>query len=155
MQALVWILRFFIVVILVWFAVKNSQLIDVHGFPEQKWQAPLVFVLLVTFVAGVVIGLLAWIPTVVRQRRELGRLRKALDREAAVASISTPEAGHAPLQPVAVETFGTTPAGRGAAQNLKRLLFPLYCWLLAQHWSYSTGTAPALPSSQSRSTTNC
>jgi uncharacterized integral membrane protein len=39
--------------------------------PEQKWQAPLVFVLLVTFVAGVVIGLLAWIPTVVRQRREL------------------------------------------------------------------------------------
>ena len=40
-------------------------------------------------------------------------------------------------------------------QNLKRLLFPLYCWLLARHWSYSTGTAPALPSSQSRPTTNC
>ena len=89
MQALVWILRFFIVVILVWFAVKNSQLIDVHGFPEQKWQAPLVFVLLVVFVGGVVIGLLAWIPTVVRQRRELQRLRKAVEREAAVASIST------------------------------------------------------------------
>ena len=96
MQALVWILRFFIVVILVWFAVKNSQLIDVHGFPEQKWQAPLVFVLLVTFVGGVVIGLLAWIPTVVRQRRELARLRRAVEREAAVASISTPEAGRVP-----------------------------------------------------------
>ena len=95
MQALVWILRFFIVVILVWFAVKNSQPVDVHGFPEQKWQAPLVFVLLVTFVAGVVIGLLAWIPTVVRQRRELTRLRKAVEREAAVASISAPEAGRA------------------------------------------------------------
>ena len=95
MQALVWILRFFIVVILVWFAVKNSQLVDVHGFPEQKWQAPLVFVLLVAFVAGVVIGLLAWIPTVVRQRRELGRLRRAVEREAAIASISTPEAGRA------------------------------------------------------------
>ena len=95
MQALVWILRFFIVVILVWFAVKNSQLIDVHGFPDQKWQAPLVFVLLVTFVAGVVIGLLAWIPTVVRQRRELTRLRKAVEREAAVAAIGAPEAGGA------------------------------------------------------------
>jgi lipopolysaccharide assembly protein A len=93
MQALVWILRFFIVVILVWFAVKNSQLIDVHGFPEQKWQAPLVFVLLVAFVAGVVIGLLAWIPTVVRQRRELARLRKAVEREAAVAAISPPASG--------------------------------------------------------------
>ena len=95
MQALVWILRFFIVVILVWFAVKNSQLVDVHGFPEQKWQAPLVFVLLVTFVAGVVIGLLAWIPTVVRQRRELAKLRRAFEREAAVAAISTPDAGRA------------------------------------------------------------
>ena len=93
MQALVWILRFFIVVILVWFAVKNSQLVDVHGFPEQKWQAPLVFVLLVTFVAGVVIGLLAWIPTVVRQRRELARLRRAADREAEVAAIGAPEPG--------------------------------------------------------------
>jgi transposase len=40
-------------------------------------------------------------------------------------------------------------------QNLKRLLFPLYCWLLAHCWSYSTGTAPALPSNQSRPPTNC
>jgi lipopolysaccharide assembly protein A len=77
MQALVWILRLAIVVILVWFAVKNAQQIELHGLPGQTWQAPLVFVLLVVFVAGVVIGLLAWIPTVVRQRRELGRLRKA------------------------------------------------------------------------------
>jgi transposase len=35
-------------------------------------------------------------------------------------------------------------------QNLKRLLFPIYCWLLAIRWSYSTSTAPALPSNPSR-----
>jgi transposase len=35
-------------------------------------------------------------------------------------------------------------------QNLKRLLFPLYCWLLMHRWSYSTNTALALPSNQSR-----
>src|SRR5436190_11794000 len=87
MQALIWILRFFIVVILVWFALKNSQPVDIHGFPEQRWQAPLVFVLLVVFVAGVVIGLLAWIPTVVRQRREIGRLKRAAEKQAALASI--------------------------------------------------------------------
>jgi putative membrane protein len=90
MQALVWILRFLIVVILVWFAVKNSQLVDVNGLPGQVWQAPLVFVLLVAFVAGVVIGLLAWIPTVVRQRREIARLRKAATQAAAVAAITPP-----------------------------------------------------------------
>jgi lipopolysaccharide assembly protein A len=96
MQPLVWILRFFIVVILVWFAVKNSQLVDIFGFPEQKWQAPLAFVLLVVFVAGVVIGLLAWIPTVVRQRREISRLRKAGEREAALAAIGAPGGGPSP-----------------------------------------------------------
>ncbi len=77
MQALVWVFRFLIVVVLVWFAVKNDAPVTIHGLPEQSWQAPLVFVLLVAFVAGVVIGLLAWVPTVVRQKREMARLRRA------------------------------------------------------------------------------
>ena len=76
MQVLVWIFRFAIVLVLVWFAVKNAQPVTLYGLPEQAWQAPLVFVLLIAFAAGVVIGLLAWLPTVVRQRRELGRLRR-------------------------------------------------------------------------------
>jgi uncharacterized integral membrane protein len=76
MQTVVWIVRLFIVMILVWFAVKNSQDVTIKGLPGQVWEAPLVFILLTVFVAGVVIGLLAWVPTVVRQRRELGRLRK-------------------------------------------------------------------------------
>jgi len=77
MQTLVWIVRFVIVVVLVWFAVKNAQVVTIYGLPEQQWQAPLVFILLIVFVAGMVIGLLAWVPTVVRQRREIGRLKKA------------------------------------------------------------------------------
>jgi uncharacterized integral membrane protein len=79
MQVLVWLFRFAIVLVLVWFAVKNAQPVTLHGLPDQTWQAPLVFVLLVVFIAGVVIGLLAWLPTVVRQRREISRLRKAAD----------------------------------------------------------------------------
>jgi putative membrane protein len=87
MQSLVWILRLLIVVLLVWFAVKNGQEVELFGLPGQSWKAPLVFVLLVVFVAGVVIGLLAWVPTVVRQRREIGRLRRA---NAQMASIPAP-----------------------------------------------------------------
>jgi uncharacterized integral membrane protein len=75
-QALAWVLRLLIVLVLIWFAVKNAQPVIVNGLPEQSWQAPLVFVMFVAFVAGMVIGLLAWIPTVVRQRRELQRLRR-------------------------------------------------------------------------------
>jgi len=76
MQTFVWVVRLVIVVVLVWFALKNTEAVTVYGLPYQQWQAPLVFVLLIAFVAGVVIGLLAWIPTVVRQRRELGKLRR-------------------------------------------------------------------------------
>jgi len=77
MQTVVWILRFLIVLVLVWFAAKNSDAVRLNGLPGQEWMIPLVFILLVAFVAGMVIGLLAWVPTVVRQRREIGRLRKA------------------------------------------------------------------------------
>jgi len=90
MQALVWIFRFVIVVILLWFALKNTDAVKLYGFPGQVWEAPLVFVILVVFVGGVVIGLLAWVPTVIRQRREIGRLRKAAVQAAAVASITPP-----------------------------------------------------------------
>ena len=90
MQALVWILRLFIVAILIWFALKNSQQIEVFGLPGQSWQAPLVFVLLVAFIAGVVIGLLAWVPTLVRQRREVGRLKRTVEAQAAYAAMAAP-----------------------------------------------------------------
>ena len=90
MQALLWILRFLIVVVLVWFAVKNSQEVVLNGLPDQQLKAPLVFVLLVVFISGVVIGLLAWIPTVVRQRREIGRLKRLGAQQAAVSSIVSP-----------------------------------------------------------------
>ena len=89
MQAFLWILRFAIVLVLVWFAVKNAQQIEINGLPGQVWQAPLVFVLLLVFVAGVVIGLLAWVPTVIRQRRELGRLRRASEAAAAAGAAAS------------------------------------------------------------------
>src|SRR5690606_8652022 len=104
MQALVWIVRFLIVVILIWFAVKNSQEVVLNGLPEQTFRAPLVFVLLVAFVAGVVIGLLAWIPTVVRQRRGVGPPRRALDRQAAAAAIAA--APSAERLPTATDIHG-------------------------------------------------
>jgi len=104
MQAIVWIVRFAIVVVLVWFAVKNAQLVTLHGLPDQSLQAPLVFVLLVAFVAGTVIGLLAWVPTIVRQRREIGRLKRAAEKQAALAAIASPPA--LPREPTATDVHG-------------------------------------------------
>jgi len=108
MQALAWIFRIAIVLVLIWFAARNSQSVTLHGLPEQSWQAPLVFVVLVAFVAGVVIGLLAWLPTVVRQRREVGRLRKAAAiPPVPIAPAPPPDAPAAPAEsPVAAPRDG-------------------------------------------------
>src|ERR1700682_737434 len=95
MQTVVWILRAIIVVILMWFALKNAQPVKIHGLLDQWWEGPLVFVLLLSFVGGVLIGLLAWVPTVVRQRREIGRLRKTIAQQPA-ATIAPPEAAGEP-----------------------------------------------------------
>jgi uncharacterized integral membrane protein len=114
-QALVWIVRFLIVVVLVWFAVKNAQMVTLHGLPDQQLQAPLVFVLLVVFVAGVVIGLLAWIPTVVRQRRELGRLRRAAEKQEALAAMAASAEPATPPQalPASPEAPPSLPGSHG------------------------------------------
>ena len=85
MQALAWILRFVVVVVLVWFAVRNGQDVEVLGLPGQSWKTPLIFVILLAFVGGLLIGLMGWLPTVVRQRREIARLRKARDAMVPVA----------------------------------------------------------------------
>lgn len=68
--------RIAVLLVLVWFAVKNGQEVELFLLPGQSWKSPLIFVVLVAFVAGVAIGLTAWLPTVVRQRREIARLRK-------------------------------------------------------------------------------
>ncbi len=96
MQAFLWIFRLAIVLVLIWFAVKNAKPVELHGIGDQVWQGPLVFVLFVVFVAGMVIGLLAWVPTVVRQRRELARMRKSAAQLAAMPAPpppTTPGAG--------------------------------------------------------------
>ncbi|APV50646.1 hypothetical protein BWI17_13685 [Betaproteobacteria bacterium GR16-43] len=92
MQVLVWLFRFAIVLVLVWFAVRNSGEVTLNGLPGQEWKVSLVFVLLIAFVGGVVIGLLAWVPTVVRQRRELSRLRKAASQAEVLGAVPPPPA---------------------------------------------------------------
>ena len=105
MQALVWIVRLVVVLFLVWFAVKNAQPVAIRGLLDQSWEAPLVFVLLIAFVAGMVIGLLAWIPTVVRQRREIGRLRKSVTQLAAMPAPPV-VAGPAAAEPTGTDIHG-------------------------------------------------
>lgn len=77
MRAFVWLLRLALFVVLLGFAVKNSSVVTVRFFFDTAWQVPLVMVMFLFFVGGAAFGLTALLATLMRQRRELMRLRRA------------------------------------------------------------------------------
>lgn len=107
MRYLVWFLRLLVFVVVLMFALKNTDPVAVNFYNDFVIQSvPLILVMLVTFVVGALFGLLLTLPAGMRRRREAIRLRRELERvQAAVnaSSVSTakiaPEA-IAPMSPL-------------------------------------------------------
>ncbi len=78
MQYLAWVLKFALFVLVLTFAVRNADLVTVRYYFGGEWQAPLIFVLLVAFCAGVATGLAAGMAQLIRQRREIAVLKRGL-----------------------------------------------------------------------------
>ncbi len=80
MVYLKWLVRIVIFVLLLGFAVKNLEPVTLNYFLGYQWQEPLVVILLAFTLLGVVVGLLASMSTLFRQRREIQALRRELRR---------------------------------------------------------------------------
>ena len=65
-------------ILLLGFALKNVEPVVLHYYLGYAWQAPLSLMLLITFFFGIVIGLIACVPSLIRQRRELLALKREL-----------------------------------------------------------------------------
>ena len=78
MKYLLWFFRLLVFVVLLGFALKNTDPVTVRFYLGGEWEAPLVFVLLVAFTFGAAAGLLATVGAVLRKRREIAGLRKQL-----------------------------------------------------------------------------
>ena len=61
------------------FALKNTQEVDLNLFLNYELRGPLVLMLLVAFVSGAALGILAVTPTVFRHRREHSRQNKTIE----------------------------------------------------------------------------
>ncbi len=82
LRVITWILRILLFLVVVSFAVGNQDLVTVRYFMDHTWQAPLVLVLFMAFAVGAALGLLAIVPTMLRQRRRIARLtREAAARQ--------------------------------------------------------------------------
>jgi len=77
-RLLTWAVRIAAFVLLLAFAVKNTEPITLRFYFDLAWQAPLVLLLLAFFAAGALVGLAAMLTAMLRQRREILRLREAL-----------------------------------------------------------------------------
>ena len=78
MRYVIWILKFLLFVLVLTFAVRNTELVTVRYFFGWEWQSPLIFVLLIAFCAGIALGLTAGLTRIFKQRREIAALKREL-----------------------------------------------------------------------------
>ena len=78
MRYLSWLLGFALFLLALGFAVKNSDAVVVHYYLGYQWQASLVLVILVFFLAGVAVGVAASLGFIFRQRREILALKREM-----------------------------------------------------------------------------
>jgi uncharacterized integral membrane protein len=76
MRYLSWFLKLILFLLLLSFAVKNTETTVLHYYLGYEWQAPLVVILLAFFCAGAAIGVAASLSYLFRQRREILNLKR-------------------------------------------------------------------------------
>ena len=81
MQILIWIVRLIVILLFVWFAAKNADPVELHGYLDSSLKAPLALILLAFFGGGMLLGLLASLTTIFRLKREVRKLNRALQQK--------------------------------------------------------------------------
>ncbi len=95
MQYLLWIIKSALFLLILSFAIKNTDPVTVRYYLGYQWEAPLVLVLLVAICGGVLVGLLFGLFQTLRLRRQIA----ALKRELHAARAAQESAASTPLQP--------------------------------------------------------
>lgn len=89
MRILIWLLRAMIFVALFGLAIKNSEPVDLRLYFDTVWQAPMSIVVLGCFTAGILLGATAAFTAWIRQRHEIGQLRRKLHAQSESGTEST------------------------------------------------------------------
>ena len=71
-------LFFLLFVLLLGFALKNAEIVELHYYLGFIWRAPLSLMLLIAFFIGTVAGMIACLNPIIRQRRQLIALQREL-----------------------------------------------------------------------------
>lgn len=100
MGYVVWVLRLLVFVLVLLFALNNTGPVDVTFYADYVLrQVPLIVVMLGTFIIGAAFASLLILPSALRRRRELGRLRREMEKMRQQADQALGDA-HKPTPPV-------------------------------------------------------
>jgi lipopolysaccharide assembly protein A len=95
MRFVLWTLKLALFLLVLSFAVKNTDIVAVRYYLGYQWQAPLVLVLLAFFCLGVLVGIVSSLSHMLRQRRAIVALRRELSARGQAAPAAPPPAGAA------------------------------------------------------------
>ena len=84
LRVLTWLLRAFLFLMLFLFALKNAEAVRIHFIFDVFWDAPLSFLLLITLIIGASLGMIAVVPRIFAQRREIASLKKQIAKREAM-----------------------------------------------------------------------
>lgn len=105
MRIIVWILRIIVFLVVLSFALKNTEKVPVYFFGEYAIkEVPLIIVMLVTFILGLFLGLLIMLMGNMRKQRELNRLKREvahLEERLEQSEVSRPEVAPEAVAPMA------------------------------------------------------
>jgi len=85
-----WLLRGILFLAIFLLALMNTDVVTLRFFLGKTWETPMVLALLVFLILGAVLGVLACLPRVFRQRHEIAKLKRELS--AAGDRIAPPQA---------------------------------------------------------------
>lgn len=78
MRILVWLIRAALFAVFLILAIANTHEATLNFVAGMAWQAPLILIGFAFFVAGLLAGLLLTLPTSIRRRFEIARLKREL-----------------------------------------------------------------------------
>ena len=78
MRYLSWLFKIILFLLLLGFAVKNTETAVLRYYLGYEWPAPLVLILLVFFCAGAAVGVIASLSYIFKQRRKMLSLKREL-----------------------------------------------------------------------------
>ncbi|RPJ46143.1 MAG: DUF1049 domain-containing protein [Betaproteobacteria bacterium] len=99
MQYLLWIIKSALFLLILSFAIVNTDPVTVRYYLGYQWEAPLVLVLLVAVCGGALVGLLVGLFQTLRLRRQIAALKRELRAAQAAPAAQQPVAGTPVLPP--------------------------------------------------------